>query len=185
LRSDIDEKANESSSATGNRKMNDNEIRGLLLRKYYERRRDSLFQPKPEDFSGQLTTSDILAVSAQLAEHGLIDWRSTSTMSDTERGRGLGKITAAGIDVVEGAAPAPIAIRLQNVTVQGSPNANIIVGDSNTQNISANIEAIIRAINEGKGTDAQKADAKSLLKRFVDHPLVAAIAGGLAGRPWM
>ncbi len=165
--------------------MNDNEIRGLLLRKYYERRREPLFQPKPEDFSGQLTTGDILAVSSQLAEHGLIDWRSTSTMRDTERGRGLGKITAAGIDVVEGTATAPIAIRLQNVTVQDSPNANIIVGDRNTQNISANIEAIIRAINDGKGTDAQKAEAKSLLKRFVDHPLVAAVAGGLAGRPWM
>jgi hypothetical protein len=164
--------------------MKDNEIRGLLLKKYYEKRREPHFQPKPEDFAGQLTTGDILAVSEQLAQHGMLDWRSTSTMRDPERGRGMGRITATGVDVVEGNTSPPIAIHLQNVSVHSSPNANVIMGDENTQNINANIDAIIRAINEGRGTDEQKAEAKSLLKRFVEHPLTAAIAGGLSSRSW-
>jgi hypothetical protein len=49
--------------------MKDTEIRGLLLRKYYERRRNGLVGLTPDDFDGQLSQEEILWVSSQLGEH--------------------------------------------------------------------------------------------------------------------
>jgi hypothetical protein len=158
--------------------MKDSEIRGLLLQKYYENRRGihgEYFLPAPSDFDNKLTEQDILFVSAQLGEHGLLKWNGYRTAVHGLLA-GKGKITAKGIDVIEGTEEPSISITINPINITSS--SNIIIGDSNTQNINANIEAIVRAIQESKESPEKKAEAKSRLKKFLEHPLVSAITNG-------
>ena len=163
--------------------MKDTEIRGLLLQKYYEYRRGehgSWFLPEPSDFDNKLTHEDIIHVSAQLGEHGLIDWKELRSGSGNLF-TGRGSITADGINVVEGTAKAPISITMNNQPITITGSSNVIVGNSNTQNINANIEAIIRAIQETKEPEDKKEEANGLFRKFLEHPLVSAITGGAIG----
>ena len=94
---------------------------------------------------------------------------------------GRGRISAAGVDVIEGSAKPPISITLDqshHVSIQNS--SNVQVGNSNVQEISNHIGKIITAIDHSNATESEKAEAKSLLKKFLEHPLVTSIAGGVA-----
>jgi len=51
---------------------------------------------------------------------------------------------------------------------------------STVQSFTQQLEFLVRKIDEAEGSDGAKAEAKSLLKRFLDHPIVAGIVGGLA-----
>ena len=55
--------------------MKDIEIGGLLLQKYYEHRRQGFYLTTPEDFNGQLTKEEVLYVSDQLGQQGLLAWK--------------------------------------------------------------------------------------------------------------
>ena len=48
------------------------------------------------------------------------------------------------------------------------------------QHFTQQFETLVGEIDKANGSDAAKAEAKSLLKRFLDHPIVAGIVGGLA-----
>jgi hypothetical protein len=85
------------------------ELRGLLLEKYYQRRKERLIVLQPSDFDGKLSGLDIMTVAGQLADHQLIHWRSNPGSGGI--GGGMGTITAAGIDVVERRLPAPMEIQ--------------------------------------------------------------------------
>jgi len=116
-------------------------------------------------------------VSAQLGQHGLIDWYPINAIGGFCSG--LGRISACGIDVVEGTVTSAISINMhdhRSVNVSGS--SNVIVGDGNTQNINENAESLIRAINNMNAPSEQKEEAKSLLRNFLEHPLLTALAGG-------
>ncbi len=157
--------------------MKDTELRGIVLQKYYEKRRGPMFTPKPEDFDEQISFEDILAISGQLGEHGLITWNPIRAVEGVQFG--LGKISALGIDVVEGAATPAIKVEfVQNKSVTISGSSNVIVGDHNKQSVSHHINEIIRAIDTSQETPEQKAEAKGLLRKFIEHPLVTAVAGG-------
>ena len=160
--------------------MKDNEIRGLLLAKYYERRREQYIDLQPSDFSGALTKQDILCVSQQLYEHGLIEWKTALG----EKGQllaGNGHITASGVDVVEDeGVGAPIKITFDHSThysVQSS--AGVQIGNGNTQGNSLNISHLIDAIEKSTAPAPDKQEAKSRLMAFLKHPLVTTIVGKL------
>ena len=157
--------------------MKDTQLRGVILAKYYERRRGSLFTPKPEDFDPLIPIEEILAISDQLGEHGLLEWKVLKRVGNITAG--LGKITAFGIDVVEGEAQPNIKVEFvqtKNINVSGS--ANVVVGDNNQMSVTQNISDLARFIDNSHGSPEQKAEAKSLLKKLAEHPLVAAVAGG-------
>ena len=67
----------------------------------------------------------------------------------------------------------------QNIHI-GSAQS-IQIGDYNTQNIVNSFEALTQIIESSSATDEEKAEAKSLLSKFLSHPLVASILGGVAG----
>lgn len=91
----------------------------------------------------------------------------------------MGKISAFGIDVVEGAATPDIKVEfVQNKSINITGSSNVIVGDHNQQNISNYVKEIVRAIDESQATSAEKAEAKGLLRKFIEHPMVTAVAGG-------
>jgi hypothetical protein len=158
--------------------MKDSEIRGLILEYYYARRRDGWSLPKPEDLGHDLTETDILQVADQLAEHNLLEWRKLGSHGEVRAG--MGKINAFGIDVVEGDAQADLKVEfVQNKTINISGSTNVVVGDSNT--VTQSVHDLLNAIDSSTGTPEQKAEAKNLLRRFLEHPLVAAVVGGAIG----
>lgn len=157
--------------------MKDTELRGIVLQSYYEKRREAMFTPKEEDFQQQITIEDICAISEQLGEHGLITWKAIKNFGGVSFG--MGKISAFGIDVVEGAATPDIKVEfVQNKSINITGSSNVIVGDHNQQNISHHIREIVRTIDDSQATPAQKAEAKGLLRKFIEHPMVTAVAGG-------
>src|SRR5438874_1226739 len=96
--------------------MKDNELRGVILRKYYDKRREGLFQWKADDFKDlpdtiEFDAVDLFRACDQLAEHGLIEWKGLQDHQGQTIG-GVGKISAFGVDVIEGHAKSPISITL-------------------------------------------------------------------------
>ena len=160
--------------------MKDTLLRGIVLAKYYERRREQFFTPKPEDFEVLISQEDILAISCQLSEHNLIEWKVLKSFGNVQAG--LGKIRAFGIDVVEGEATSDIKVEfVQNKTVNITGSSNVIVGNNNQQHVAFHITELRRAIDASEAATEEKIGAKKLLSDFAQHPLVAAIVGGAVG----
>ena len=170
--------------------MKDSELRGLILQYFYDRRRQDILQaPKPSDLAADFgidvdfNDQDILHVCEQLGEKGLFDWdpiNSTSGSGDYFL-NGIGKINAFGIDVVEGeAAPADIKVKFvqhnnNTVTITGSTNVNNMIGSNNTNTLT--LPELVKAIESADATPQEKEEAKSLLLKVLEHPLVSKIAG--------
>lgn len=55
------------------------------------------------------------------------------------------------------------------------------VGNGNVQNIHNVFNQILQKIDEADATTEEKAEAKSRLAKFLEHPLVGSVVGGLAG----
>jgi len=55
------------------------------------------------------------------------------------------------------------------------------VGDGNTQNIYNVFQEVIDKIDRAEATSQEKAEAKSLLAKFLEHPLTSSVVGGVAG----
>lgn len=158
--------------------MKDSEIRGLILQYYYDRRREGWSLPKPDDLGRGLTEQDILHVADQLAEHNLLEWRRQGSHGEIRVG--MGKINAFGIDVVEGDAQTELKVEfVHNKTINISGSTNVVVGDNNTAMQS--VQDLVKVIESSTGTPEAKEEAKHLLRRFLEHPLVAALAGGAIG----
>ena len=66
-----------------------------------------------------------------------------------------------------------------NISISNSQGFQ--VGDHNTQNIVDCFKQMIERIDQGDGTPEEKAEAKSLLRAFLEHPLTAAAVGGAVG----
>ena len=147
---------------------------------YYDNRRKPLTRPKPEDFGGVLSDDDILEVSDQLARHQLLDWKPLKSQNRIING--MGKISPFGIDVIEGAARSDINIELvqnKNITITGS--SNVIIGDNNSQHLTQAVRDLVSAINSSGTTLQQREEAKGLLQKFIEHPLVNTLVGAAAG----
>jgi len=146
--------------------MKDNEIRGIILEKFYEVRREQSFQPKSDNFNPPIPIEDLYRICDQLYEHGLIHWKPIKGM----RGYigGIGQITANGVDVVENEG-------------KNSPINIIITSNIFNQSFIFDIEQIIMKINDIDTSEEEKSEAKSRLKSFIEHPLVASIVGGILG----
>jgi hypothetical protein len=93
---------------------------------------------------------------------------------------GMGRITNLGVDVVEGNTAAPIAISIdRSISVSGSTHVQI--GDGNVQDLHMNADKIVGAINRSTATGAEKEEAKSLLARLLDNPILSRIVGLIVG----
>ena len=105
--------------------MRDNDLRGLILEALYNQRRKDLVN-LDDDLGGlpvpQSATESILR---QLVKKGLVE-RPIQSLN----GLGNARITAYGIDVVEGTTSPPVSIVLHQRTVQ-----DVQVGEGN-QNVS-------------------------------------------------
>lgn len=164
--------------------MKDNELRGIVLRKYYDKRREGWIQWKSEDFSDvkeDFSAEDLFRVCDQLGEHGLISWKPLQDNKGLTID-GYGKVAAPGVDVVEGTRASPLSINLDysqhNVSITSS--SNVQVGSGNVQGVTIHVQKLIEVIDSAQASPEQKAEAKTALRAFLEHPAVTAILGGLA-----
>lgn len=66
-----------------------------------------------------------------------------------------------------------------NISISNSQGFQI--GDHNTQSIVDSFKRVIDCIEHSPGTAEEKAEAKSRLRSFLEHPLTAAVVGGAVG----
>lgn len=156
--------------------MRDQDLRAMLLKELYDQRTEDHVQiglgamQSPEQ-------SERIRIAKQLAEYGLIKFQ----MLNLHLG-GVASITAAGVDVMEGSVKPPIAMNIdQRQTININGSSNFQVGNGNTQEIQAGVSVVINAIERSEAPPQQKEEAKTLLRKFLEHPLVASVAGGAIG----
>jgi len=73
--------------------------------------------------------------------------------------------------------PAPKAVT--NISISHSHGFQ--VGDHNIQSIVNSLKYVVKAIDESDAAPEVKAEAKSRLKAFLEHPLTSALLGGAVG----
>jgi len=122
--------------------MTDGELRGIVLESFYKLRNQqrtcSMWLALPEFTSLESDIHRLLNICEQLGQHGLIQWKSLNSL--TADG-GMGKITARGVDVIEGTAHAPITVTLHDHRISVNQSSNVQIGDSNTQDVKVRINA--------------------------------------------
>jgi|ERR1700733_2316389 len=155
--------------------MSDSELRGIVLRKLYDSRRQGMV-PLPVELSSSVLTPDtVFEICRQLAEKGLIRWKPIEGQGGGGYLRtGMAQITAFGIDVIEGNATSPISVSIdRSVTISSS--SNVQVGEGNFQNVRFSAEKIALAIDQANASVLEKEKAKSLLKSFLENPIISTI----------
>src|SRR5271156_1257746 len=98
--------------------MKDAELRGIVLQKFYDARHkvDWLqFDALMSHITSSTNKTEVTNICEQLNQHGLIDWRPRTSKGTA--GTVIGKITAAGVDVIEGTARAPITIVMRDNSI--------------------------------------------------------------------
>jgi hypothetical protein len=152
--------------------MNDKELRSELLQLLYEKRSDPWTTIGMNAIQNR-EQSEVIRIAQQLAEYGLIEFK----MLNRHMG-GQARISARGVDVIEGSTAPPIAMTIdQRQTIHISAPSNVQIGDNNIQQVQSSVVSLVSAIEKSSGTPEQKAEAKGLLRQFLAHPLVTAIAG--------
>ncbi len=156
--------------------MTDNELRGKLLKELYENRREVWTQIGLNHLNDPGAQDDV-RIAEQLHQHRLIEFK----MLNRHLG-GQACITAFGVNVIEGTARSPISISIHDSqTINISDSSNIQVGNNNSQAINNGIQALIKTINESSARQTEKEEAKSLIKKLLERPLVSTIVGGAIG----
>lgn len=161
--------------------MTDNELRGIVLQKFYDLRHETRFV----DFELLRTLSPENAVAVsniceQLDQHGLIDWKSCGGISDHLGG--MGRITARGSDVIEKTVNSPITITLNStndhrISVNASSNSSVQVGNNNNQTLTLNLDSLNSAIEKSAASPSEKIEAKSVIAKIADSKLLQTALG--------
>jgi len=162
--------------------MKDSELRGIVLKKFYQERGKDKYFPKVEDFP-ENDIDSIFRISSQLKEHGLLKvWKSVGRPATN----GFGEISADGVDVIEGTKETRLAISItnnnHNVSVGNISNSSsLAIGSGNTISIENNINEIVEALKASGSSDEEIQGALKLLKKFITHPLVNTMVGASFG----
>jgi hypothetical protein len=135
--------------------MTDGALRGEVLKKFYAvRNQPAILAPQNLPGIETLETdyNRLINICEQLGQHGLLQWVSANSLTSVG---GMSRITARGVDVVEGTARASIAITFHDRRISVTGSSNVQIGDSNT----------ITQSGFGIGTD----DLKRLVTELVQH----------------
>lgn len=162
--------------------MKDGELRQQLLQWFYDNRGTDWVCVGFREGDGA-TFEDFARACDQLQEHNLIKWRPDRRQLDDKRITIIGgeaKITAHGVDVIEDNHSKTSGMLVDNRMNVHISNSNAVqVGHGNSQQIdSITISQLTRLIDEAHAEEKDKVEAKSLLTRALEHPLVAALLVG-------
>lgn len=157
--------------------MNDNDLRGLILRRLYDARNGPEGWLRVNDLREIVDEdpNETARICRDLDQLGLIEWKEVRGAAGPA---GVGKITPYGVNVREGVAtsPATITVHDHSVRVSGSSH-NVQVGNENIQVGNVDISSLTSAIDSANISPAQKEEAKSMLRRLAENPVVWGIIG--------
>jgi hypothetical protein len=160
----------------------DNELRLIVLQKYYEKRREGEFEWKAGDFSDvaiEFDWTDLCRICDQLADADLIDWHPLKG-GDNKTLTGYGRISRRGVDVIEGKEESSMIKIDQSRHFNVGTAHHSIFGDGNVQISSVTVGQIAQTIDQSTATKEQKDQARSVLKRAFEHPIVNTLVGAAA-----
>lgn len=161
--------------------MSDIQLRGVVLQHLYEHRSEYHYQPKPENFYPPMQWLDLVRICDQMQQHGLVDAKIINLLSG-DRVMPFCRISARGVDVVETGSSADLRIEFMsnqsNQTINITGSSNVIVGDHNQQSIQHSVQELVRVIESSGATPEKKEEAKGLLRKFLEHPLLVPVAAG-------
>jgi hypothetical protein len=156
--------------------MKDSELRGLVLQAFYDHRRSGYVGlgtqgVVPLQIPG-MDANEIVRISRQLSEHGLIQWKGPGA-SRGDVAVGVGRITI-HIDQSQ---------HVQNIHIEGQHGGVQVAGaySNQQQSVRQDIEKLISAIDGANVSEAEKKEAKGLLAKFLQSSAVGAILGPVVG----
>lgn len=150
--------------------MQDKELRGLVLQRLYDIRHTKDVA-NPSDFADLGLEQNVLGnILEQLAQEALVDWKPLRGGMRTYLAF-MAHITVHGSQVIEGVEQSNLEIKIdKSINVHGSTNVQI--GQGNIQTINLDAEKIVANINSANASNTEKEEAKSLLKKLMDNPLL-------------
>jgi hypothetical protein len=160
------------------RRMKDDELRGAILQRFYDYRHKLSIIQLPDLAS--VCPGEPLRVANicdQLAANGLVEWRTSKSVGAIG---GIGKISAAGIDVIDGNRPAPMTIVLKHGRGASRLSTTTSIDDANLSNAQFDLGTILEAIDNARALDVEKLAAKSLIGRLNANPLAWSVVKSLA-----
>lgn len=149
--------------------MRDVELRGAILQRFYDYRHRGILQ-LTDIVAAVRGTEALLAasISEQLAKAGLVEWKTSKTMTGVG---GIGRITAEGVAVIEGHREPLITLSLHGRGVVGGARASLrMVGPLASAN-PALLDKALAAIDQTSSPLADKAAAKTLIRELGANPL--------------
>ena len=171
--------------------MKDIDLRGIVLQQFYDHRKNGMLGirvngMKRPTLPAGCDDDDFLRICAQLAEAGLLDWHTSPTPDGGGYAFGCGKISGAGVDVIEvDGADSPIPIHIdqsqhhQTINISGSHGA-VQVGGANSQfqqGLTRDLEKLIEAVKTSPVPEEEKKTALEKLGSF----LATSVAGSTIG----
>jgi hypothetical protein len=145
--------------------MNDSQIRELIIKSLYSIREEGRVQLTPERLALPISLENLLSVAHQLLQQGLIEGQFVvnRSLGKGEFLHAMGRLTAAGIDVAEGITFEKQRVEFMTTINNISGSSNVVVGNSNQQNIGNSFTEITHLIHTSNFSDAEKEEAKSRL----------------------
>jgi hypothetical protein len=160
--------------------MRDGDLRGMVLERYYDARHKITFLGLTALSTQVAVPPEVLAnISEQLDQSGMIEWKPSQSLEGIMDG--MGRITAAGVDVIEGTAPPPITITLHDQRISVSGSTSVIVGSGNLQGVNIDVGKLTLGIDQSSASDGEKEEAKSLLDKVVSNKTLWAVIGAILG----
>ncbi len=154
------------------RKMTDAELRGLVLKRFYDLRHQQNYIQLNAIVSIDIEEPLRVAnICKQLDQHGLIEWRAVESW-DRSNLCGIGEITAHGVDVIEGTASSQIAVTVHDHRISVRESSYVQIGNSNTQHVSVDVEKLISAVDHSDASAGEKQEAQSLLEKLAGNRLI-------------
>jgi len=74
---------------------------------------------------------------------------------------------------------APISITLHDNSVRVTGSSNVQIGNANVQAVNLEMQKIMAKIDEAQASAPEKQEARSLLERLSNNPLLAGVIGAL------
>ena len=151
--------------------MKDNDLRGLVLQKFYDVRHEPagvLQLPNLAELAPG-NEMQVANVCDQLAQNGLLEWKALRSLGGSIGG--IGKITARGVDVIEGTKKSSLAITMHHHNVTVTRSAHVQFGNGNVQVRDVTIDKLSAAIDHSILTEPEKAEAKTLLEKLTNSSL--------------
>jgi hypothetical protein len=164
--------------------MKDSVVRGCLLQLLYERRSEGSIPFGQGEQAvlppGGISRRDWLRALAQLSEYHLIDWTPVEDQGGMGLLCGFAKINDFGVQVFEGGVAPPIQISMDErrrtsfARREQAPSAR---STQQQQLIADALEKVITAINQADGSEEEKNEAKTLLRRLLGSKAAVSVLG--------